>query len=266
LALRASPELVYERALHQFSVAEISEAFAAAKGLAMPSQLRRLIRERGRDLHAEFLGLLPKRPAPIAIQRWSPRRVALLVLMVPLAVLLAVSFRAVLVNSDATITPLAIGSIECDQLEPLWLEAQSVPSASMVPCVRPLPEGWTFGAANARSGWTKFTLDHDRAGRPALVVRLAATCETAGATPTPPKQAGTRLYERTEPGRAAPSTSYTVFPGGCVTARLRATADADKTLLDEAASAIGFTTRHALGRALDDRSDGRLHLDPGEGG
>ena len=182
--------------------------------------------------------------------------------MVPLAVLLAVCFRAVLVNSDATITPLAIGSLDCDQLEPLWLEAQSVPSAALVPCVRSLPEGWTFGAANARSGWTRFTLDHDRAGRPALVVRLTATCETAGATPTPSTRPGTRSYQRTEPGRAVPSTSYTVFPGGCVTSQLRATGDGEETVVDEAASAIGFTTRDALARALDQRSDGRLHLDP----
>jgi membrane-associated phospholipid phosphatase/tRNA A-37 threonylcarbamoyl transferase component Bud32 len=36
LALRSSPERVYERALRQFSVEEISEGFAAARGLACP--------------------------------------------------------------------------------------------------------------------------------------------------------------------------------------------------------------------------------------
>ena len=87
--------------------------------------------------------------------------------MVPVAILLALSFRTVLVNNDATITPLAVDSLRCDELEPLWLEAQSVPSASLVPCVRSLPEGWTFGAANVRNGWSRFTLDHDRLGRPA---------------------------------------------------------------------------------------------------
>ena len=40
LALRSSPEQVYQRALGQFSVQEISEGFAAARGLALPSQLR----------------------------------------------------------------------------------------------------------------------------------------------------------------------------------------------------------------------------------
>ena len=42
---------------------EIAEAFAATRGLTMPSQLRRMIREQGRDLHAEFTRLLPERIA-----------------------------------------------------------------------------------------------------------------------------------------------------------------------------------------------------------
>ncbi|HET6835167.1 MAG TPA: hypothetical protein VFH30_14950 [Acidimicrobiales bacterium] len=126
-----------------------------------------------------------------------------------------------------------------------------------------MPAGWTFGAANARNGWSKFTLDHDRVGAPALVVRLTANCDATGAIPTPPD--GTRRYERTEPGHSGPAaTSYTVFPGGCVTTEFRSTSNDDASLIDQAASAIGFTTRHALQQALDQRSNGRLHLDPGE--
>ena len=77
LALRSEPRQVYQRALHWFSVEEISEAFAATRGLAMPTQLRRMMRAQGRDLHAEFLKLLPEPPRPIAIQRFSPRRIGL---------------------------------------------------------------------------------------------------------------------------------------------------------------------------------------------
>ena len=80
LALRSDPELVYARALRQFTVEEVTEAFAATRGLTMPSQLRNLMRAQGRDLHAEFLELLPERPRPIAIQRWSIRRIGLAVL------------------------------------------------------------------------------------------------------------------------------------------------------------------------------------------
>jgi tRNA A-37 threonylcarbamoyl transferase component Bud32 len=76
LGLRAPPPRVYQRALRQFTAAEISEAFAA-RGLALPSQLRHALRAAGRDVHEEFLRLLPERPRPIRIQRWSIRRAAL---------------------------------------------------------------------------------------------------------------------------------------------------------------------------------------------
>jgi hypothetical protein len=55
-----------------------------------------------------------------------------------------------------------------------------------------------------------------------------------------------------------------VFPGGCVTAQLRAGSNTDPSVIDEAAAAVGFTTRPALQQALEQRSNGRLHLDPSE--
>ena len=75
-------------ALGQFTVEEITEGFAAARGLALPSQLRRMLRAQGRDVHAEFLRLLPAPPRPIPIQRWTLRRVGLLAAVVLLLVLL----------------------------------------------------------------------------------------------------------------------------------------------------------------------------------
>jgi len=87
LTLRSELEHVYERALRHFSVEEVSEAFAATRGLAMPSQLRQMLRAQGRDLHAQFLQLLPEPPRPIAIQRFTPRRIGL-----TLAVLLGALF------------------------------------------------------------------------------------------------------------------------------------------------------------------------------
>ncbi len=45
----------------------------------MPSQLRRMLRQQGRDLHADFLQLLPYQLPPVRIQRWSWRRIALTV-------------------------------------------------------------------------------------------------------------------------------------------------------------------------------------------
>jgi tRNA A-37 threonylcarbamoyl transferase component Bud32/membrane-associated phospholipid phosphatase len=92
LALRTDAERVYRRARLQFSDEEIAEAFAATRGLTMPSQLRRMLRQLGRDLHADFLRLLPYRLPPVRIQRWSWRRAGLtLVTLVGVLVIASVT-------------------------------------------------------------------------------------------------------------------------------------------------------------------------------
>jgi membrane-associated phospholipid phosphatase/tRNA A-37 threonylcarbamoyl transferase component Bud32 len=76
LGLRSDAQRVYDHALKYFSPQEIGEAFAAARGVASPTQLRSMMKEDGRDLLEEFRGLAPSFP-PVRIQRWSVRRVAL---------------------------------------------------------------------------------------------------------------------------------------------------------------------------------------------
>jgi membrane-associated phospholipid phosphatase/tRNA A-37 threonylcarbamoyl transferase component Bud32 len=264
LALRSDPALVYRRALRQFSVDEISEGFAAARGLALPSQLRRMLRAQGRDLHAEFVKLLPTPPQPIRIQRWSLRRLGLWAAIVTLLVLFSLHPTAVFDNQVAVRTPLGITKLDCTRLEPLWLEAQSVPSASLVPCVRRQLPGWKVADVAVNNGRSVFTLDHDRAGRRAVVVRLAGGCDTAGAVETPPPGPGVRRYQRI--GQATgvfEVTWYDRFPGGCLTYRLRSTKDVEGSFAVELPVLLGFVTRDALGEALSQRSDGRLRLDPG---
>jgi tRNA A-37 threonylcarbamoyl transferase component Bud32/membrane-associated phospholipid phosphatase len=87
LATRSSCERVYARARLQFNDDEIAEAFAATSGITMPSQLRKAMRDQGRDLHAEFVALLPRWYPPVAIQRWSVRRVGLMIGVALLALL-----------------------------------------------------------------------------------------------------------------------------------------------------------------------------------
>ena len=94
-------------------------------------------------------------------------------------------------------------------------------------------------------------------------MRLTATCDITGTAETPSDQRRTRRYERTDPGPSRPATTwYLVFEGGCVTAQFRSAGDVDAALATHASSGIGFVTRAALQRALDERSDGRLQLDP----
>ena len=76
LALRSDAPRVYEHALRYFTPDEIAEAFAATRGVASPTQLRSLMKQHGVDLLSEFQSLAPPR-APVRIQRWSFRRVAL---------------------------------------------------------------------------------------------------------------------------------------------------------------------------------------------
>ena len=267
LALRSSPGLVYERALRQFSVQEITEGFAATRGLAMPSQLRHMLRAQGRDLHAEFVRLLPSPPRPIRIQRWSLRRIGLMAVVVVLVVFIAQTFVGSIASNEANATPLYIGNLDCTDLEPQWLEAQSVPSASMVPCMRFLPVGWKLASVTVNNGQSVLTLDHDRAGAGALVVRLTAGCDPGGAAEGPSPTEGVQVYQRTESGSAQFGvTWYDQFPGGCVTSRLRLTTDPDGEFAAQAPQVLGYTTRAALQEALSQRSDGRLRLDPTEAG
>src|SRR5262249_39787766 len=73
LAVRTDPERVYRRALQYFTPDELSEAFAATRGVASPTQLRAFMKRDPRDLLGEFRALAPPRK-PIALQRWSVRR------------------------------------------------------------------------------------------------------------------------------------------------------------------------------------------------
>jgi tRNA A-37 threonylcarbamoyl transferase component Bud32/membrane-associated phospholipid phosphatase len=263
LALRCGPEQVYRRALQSFTVEEITEGFAAARGLAMPSQLRHLLRAQGRDLHAEFVRLLPRPPRPIRIQRWSARRVGLWALILALVVLAALNSRNIFSTEVAVATPLGVKDVGCGDLEPLWLMAQSVPSASLIPCLQLVPADWTVAEVAVNNGRSVITLDHNRAGGAAMVVRLTASCDLAGATEVTSEQSGARRYLRLDRTSTEFSAirAYT-FPGGCVTQRFRGAGPSAFRLSDTASIEFGFITREQLRQALSQRSHGRLELDP----
>jgi membrane-associated phospholipid phosphatase/tRNA A-37 threonylcarbamoyl transferase component Bud32 len=265
LALKSSPELVYQRALRRFGVEEITEGFAAARGLALPSQLRHLLRAQGRNLHTEFVRLLPSPPQPIRVQRWSARRVGLWALILALVVLAATNSSVFFDNKEAVQTPLNSNRLDCTTLEPLWLQAQAVPSASQVPCVRYLPVGWSVAEVAVNNGRSVLTLNHDRAGAAALVVRLTVNCDPTGSVEGPSATTGVRHYQRIEsPTGQFTATWYDRFQGGCVTSRLHLTVDPNGEFAAQAPQVLGFTTRAALQEALGQRSDGRLQLDPEE--
>ncbi|HET9290249.1 MAG TPA: RIO1 family regulatory kinase/ATPase, partial [Actinomycetes bacterium] len=278
LALRSSPQQVYQRALQHFTVGEISEAFAAARGLALPSQLRKLMRAQGRNLHAEFARLLPEPPRPIGVQRWSTRRVVLLALVL-LALIPAVPLAWAFARSSANPGGAAVvtgGNGSCTQLEALWLEAQSVPSASRVPCIQAFPAG-VVGTLAVRDGESVLELSQasldiniNAGGGPqaaaqagSVTIRLTASC-AAQLTGDGQIIAPDVRRVRTQ-GPAGTPQVVDVFPGACLIYQPGPGIGPSDPLLDQAQRAVVFRTRDELREALRHRSGGRLRLDP-EGG
>jgi tRNA A-37 threonylcarbamoyl transferase component Bud32 len=266
LALGTSPQHVHQRALRQFSTDEIAEAFAVRQGRAMPAQLRQQLLAQAADVHAEFVRLLPSPAQPIRIQRWTARRIGLCAAIVALLVLAALNPTLIFTNEDAVATPLEVNDLSCSHLEPLWLIAQSVPSATLVPCIRAPLTGWALAKVAVNDGRSIITLDHDRAGAGVVVARLTAACDPAGAVEMPAARLGTRAYRRIEQLRGEyTATWYDRFPGGCVTYRLHSTSDLHGGFASEASLVLGFTSRQVLRQALHERSGGRLHLDADRG-
>jgi tRNA A-37 threonylcarbamoyl transferase component Bud32/membrane-associated phospholipid phosphatase len=220
LAVKSDPERVYRHALKYFTPAEIAEAFAATRGVASPTQLRLVMKQDGRDLVEQFRRLAPER-RPIGIQRWSVRRVAL-------TAGLAVALLAIVGTTVFLLTPrrdLEIPfSPTCEVQTVAVLMAQSVPTATEIPCIEALPAGLSFDRAMARNGEARFWLNSDRAGDEAVIVTLAGNCDTSGARPD-------RVQR---------------LAGGCVTYDYSAAAQADPEFIASVDTALGFLAREDL--------------------
>jgi hypothetical protein len=245
LAVRTEPDRVYERALRLFTPDEIAEAFAAARGIASPTQLRTALKRDGRDLVARFRELAPQRPH-IKLQRWNVRRVAYTLGLLALALL-------VISNSFQLLTPTyditSPGSPDCGTEAEMILMAQAVPTASSVPCLAALPAGWTLGHMKVRRNEASFTLDSEVGGNDAARVTLHRPdrCSTAGATEVPSDELGMRRFERIDhlPPRLRSVRTY-VFEGGCITYEYAIDAPRSAALLFEADSALAMQPRLPL--------------------
>jgi hypothetical protein len=148
------------------------------------------------------------------------------------------------------------------------LMAQSVPTATQVPCIRTaLPLGWTFHHLIARNGGSQFWLDSDRDGQLAIEVRLTPSCDVDGSTEIPTDREGLRRLEgvrQTTPVYVG--ERYYLFPGGCLTFAFHLGGDTPAEGLALATQSIGVVSRDQLRAQVRKGSDGRLSLDPTTGG
>jgi hypothetical protein len=148
----------------------------------------------------------------------------------------------------------------CQPGQRLGIVAQSVPSASYLPCIEVLPPGWETEAFEVDADGTRFELWSDRADRP-VTVELAPTCRRGGSTPVAPRAEGVRSYVRVD----SISPRYTgrffdVFAGGCVTADFSLDRGPHIALVDELRQIVGLYSRRQLSHELAD--DLGITLDP----
>jgi hypothetical protein len=267
LGLRADPQLVYQRALGQFTVDDISEAFAATRGITMPTQLRRMIRQQGRDLHATFVRLLPQKPKPIPIQRWNRRRVLLIAAAAGVVAILIANPAFFTNTEEATRTPTGLEDAGCDRYEPQWLAAQAVPSASRIPCIRALPAGWAVVGGTANNGRFEILIDHNVTSggteEEQLRVSLTPSCDLSGSVEQPRDASGVRHYKRLSiRDDNVVATWIDVFDGGCASATTQTTLSLAEALETEIKLAWTYNTRVEIADVLRERSSGKLRLDP----
>jgi hypothetical protein len=147
------------------------------------------------------------------------------------------------------------------------LMAQAVPTASLLPCIALLPTGWfPERDLDIRNGRASFALGSDRAGREAVTVVLAATCDVGGATEVPSDELGTRRYELVGGVRKGyQGTRYYRFEGGCVTYEFRFTGEGRAVPVSEATLGLGFVSRTNLDIQVREQTGGlRLNPPPAE--
>ncbi|MDQ1721518.1 MAG: hypothetical protein QOI26_1252 [Pseudonocardiales bacterium] len=144
----------------------------------------------------------------------------------------------------------------------LLLVAQSVPTATRLPCVRALAAGWTFRRLDARTNRARFTLDSDREGASAVTVTLERNCDVSAAAEVASDEAGTHRFDRV----ASPSSGYRgdrfyVYDGGCVTYHLNLGGKTGAEPVQAISEMLQFVDRDVLRRYVHHYSDGRFELD-----
>jgi hypothetical protein len=135
----------------------------------------------------------------------------------------------------------------CDDVERTAVVAQSVPTASLVPCTTELPPGWRVTDVEVRRGTTRLALLSDRSDDRRVEIVLVERCDVAGASPTPPRVDGARSYlTLTSVSPVYAGTAYDVFPGGCLVSRFAFPRGAHIPLMEELDGAVALVPRREL--------------------
>ena len=129
----------------------------------------------------------------------------------------------------------------------LAIVAQSVPSASYLPCIRELQPGWTTSGFAPSQDGTSFLLNSDRSPGEPVTVQLTTACRISGASPSPARAPGVLTYLGLDSIRPRfTGRMYDVFPGGCVTYTFDFSHGSQIALMEQFKAAVDLYPRQQL--------------------
>jgi len=144
------------------------------------------------------------------------------------------------------------------------LVAQSVPSASFVPCVSAFGARWSVDGEDYSSSGTSVSMTGHDAADVTWKVTLHTTCDTTGLTPTGDDDQGVEVW-RSEQQTDSTVTrdDALVFEGGCVTSDVSFPVRYDRSrVFGDVDAALQLVPRAALDDQVVAQTDGSLSLDP----
>jgi hypothetical protein len=142
------------------------------------------------------------------------------------------------------------------------LMAQSVPTASAVPCVRTELDDWFLDDIDSWDGRTNIEFSR-LIDQVALQIDLTRTCDRGAATETATDQPGTRRFdERIRTGGSYRDRRFYLLPGACLAYQFQLTGTGTEAAAEEISRAIGLVSRDQLADQVRRYSGGRLLLDP----
>lgn len=139
----------------------------------------------------------------------------------------------------------------------LILEAQSVPTARLLPCLTEIPPNWMVTEFRVRDGETAIGLTANSEGGGVVRATLTEDCDTSDATEEFSGKEDTRLFVTISSAGedALIGTHYYTFAGGCVTYSFDLRGAGKGARYAEARSALDFTPRTSVEEGVESETD-----------
>jgi hypothetical protein len=143
------------------------------------------------------------------------------------------------------------------------LAAQSVPTASLVPCVALFGGRWSVTSEDYTDDGTRVSMTGEDAPDVQWKVAFDAACDTSGLSASGNSDGVSVSSSEQQSGSTYERTQAMVFDGGCVTSSVTMPTKFDRGLvLSDVDAALVLVSRLALNDEVREQTDGSLSLDP----